>query len=50
MGKSHSTAIGLDMLQHPQLLTLCWDGFLEWHCDNVAFTFANKGCQYVDYG
>jgi len=50
MGKSRSTALGLYKMQHPQLLTLCWCSFSEWRCDYVAFCFANKGCQYVDYG
>ena len=50
MGKSRRTGLGLSKMQHPQLLTLCWRSFSEWRCDYVAFCFANKGCQYVDYG
>jgi len=50
MGPSHSTALGLYKIQHPESMTLCWHSFSEWGCDHVAFSFANKGCQYVDYG
>jgi hypothetical protein len=50
MGKCRSTALGLNKMQHPQLLMLCWRSFSEWRCDYVVFRFANKGCQYVDYG
>jgi len=50
MGKSRSTAIRLYKMQHPQLLMRCGRSFWKWCCDYVAFYFANKGCQYIDYG
>ena len=48
MGKSRSIALGLYMMQHPTLLTLCWHSFSQLGCDHVAFSFARKGCRYVD--
>ena len=50
MGTSRSTALGLYKMQHPKSMTLCWRSFSEWGCDHVDFSFAHKGCQYVDYG
>jgi len=50
MGKSRSIALGLYKMQQPKLLTLCWRSFSHWGCDHVAFSFAHKGCRYVDYG
>jgi len=50
MGKCRSTALGLYTMQRPNSLTLCWRSFSEWGCDHVAFSFAYKGCRYVDYG
>jgi len=50
MDKSRSTALGWHKMQHTKLLTLCWRSFSDWGCDHVAFSFAYKGWQYVDYG
>ena len=50
MGKCCSTALGLYKMQHPNSLTLGWRSFPEWGRDHVAFSFAHKGCQNVDYG
>jgi len=48
--KSRSTALGWYKMQHPNSLALCWRSFSAWGCDHVAFSFAHKCCQYVDYG
>jgi len=48
--KCRRTAIVLYKMQHTKSLTLCWRSFSDWGCDHVAFSFAHKGCQYVDHG
>jgi len=50
MGKRNSKALGLYQMQYPKSMTLCSLSFSKWGCNHFAFSFANKGCQYVDYG
>jgi len=50
MDKCRSATPGWYMMQHTKSLTLCWRSFSDWGCDHVAFSFARKGRQYVDYG
>jgi hypothetical protein len=50
MGKCRITAIGLHQMQHPKWLKLCRRSFSDWEWDNVTFSFAHQGCQYVDDG
>jgi len=50
MHKCHSTALGLYKMQHTKSLTLCWRSFSDRCCNHVTISFAQNGCQYIDYG
>jgi hypothetical protein len=50
MDKCRSTAFGLHKMQPIKSLTLCWRSFSDLGSDHFAITFAQNGCQYVDYG
>jgi hypothetical protein len=48
MDNSGTTSLGWHKVQHPKSLMLCWRSLSYWGCDHVAFSFAHKGCQFVD--
>jgi hypothetical protein len=50
MDKCSSTALGLYKMQHTKSLTLCWRWISDRCYNHVTISFAQNGCQYVDYG
>jgi hypothetical protein len=44
LGICCNSTLGLYKMQHPKSMTLCWRLLSELGCDQVAFSFAHKGC------
>jgi len=50
MDNSEQIASQTTYLQDQKSLMLHWRSFSAWGCYRVTFSFAYKGCRYIDYG